>query len=106
MRRLPLHGGTVGKGRASAEGSGRRSVRAGAPRAGEAAAHMTTADQSHVLTVEEAARILRVGRSAAYEGVRSGAIPCVRIGRSIRVPRVALERMLAAQADEGEATTR
>lgn len=47
-----------------------------------------------VLTVEEAAAMLRIGRSAAYEGVRSGAIPSVRIGRLLRVPRHALDAML------------
>jgi excisionase family DNA binding protein len=38
------------------------------------------------LTVEEAARELRIGRSAAYEAVRRGQLPAVRIGRSLRVP--------------------
>ena len=43
-----------------------------------------------VLTVEEAAAALRIGRSAAYEAVRTGSIPAVRIGRLIRIPRGAL----------------
>ena len=47
-----------------------------------------------VLTVEEAARYLRVGRSTAYEAVRSGQIPSTKIGRSIRIPSAALLRML------------
>lgn len=54
-----------------------------------------------VLTVEEAARVLRIGRSAAYEQAAtylatSGAtgLPVVRFGRSLRVPRHALGRLL------------
>ncbi len=63
---------------------------------------MTAADEKHVLTVAEAAIFLRVGRSAAYEEVRIGEIPSIRIGRSIRVPRLALERRLAGEQDQHE----
>lgn len=48
------------------------------------------------LSVEETAKALGIGKDAAYEGIRTGAIPCVRIGRRILVPRVALEQMLTA----------
>jgi hypothetical protein len=54
-----------------------------------------------VLTVEEAARMLRIGRSAAYEQARryiaSGGVeglPVLRMGRALRVPRHALVRLL------------
>lgn len=47
-----------------------------------------------VLTVPEAAKALRVSRGAAYEAIRVGEIPSVRIGRSLRVPRHALEQLL------------
>lgn len=50
-----------------------------------------------VLAVPDVARVLRIGRNQAYELVRSRTIPSVRIGRSIRVPRTALERFLAAE---------
>ncbi|RMF09398.1 MAG: DNA-binding protein [Alphaproteobacteria bacterium] len=46
------------------------------------------------VSVEEAARILGLGRSSAYEAVRRGDIPSLRIGRRILVPRAALERLL------------
>ena len=46
-------------------------------------------------TVPEAAQILGIGRTAAYEGARTGAIPTIRIGKRILVPVAALERMLA-----------
>lgn len=53
---------------------------------------------SQVLTVEELAAELRIGRNAAYRLVTTErAIFAVRIGRSIRIPRVALERYLAGE---------
>jgi excisionase family DNA binding protein len=55
------------------------------------------------LTVEEAARELRIGRSAAYEAVRRGQLPAVRIGRSLRVPRHQLEALLERKNGDGPA---
>ena len=46
------------------------------------------------LTVEEAAKVLGVGRNTAYEAVRRGEIPSIRVGRRLVVPKAALERML------------
>ncbi len=54
-----------------------------------------------VLTIEEAAKVLRIGRGAAYalarqwldSGGRQG-LPVVRLGRSLRVPRAGLLRLL------------
>ncbi len=51
------------------------------------------------LTVDETASALGISRNAAYEGVRRGEIPSIRVGRRLLVPRAALERMLE-QADE------
>jgi excisionase family DNA binding protein len=45
------------------------------------------------LTVEEAASLLRLKRSHAYELVKKGVIPAVRLGRFIRIPRERLMRM-------------
>ena len=47
------------------------------------------------ITVEETAKILGIGRSAAYEGVRTGQIPAIRVGGRWLVPLAALDRMLA-----------
>ena len=63
------------------------------------------AELPEVLTVEEAAAILRIGRGAAYQlarrwrdsGGREG-LPNVVLGRSLRVPRAALERVLVLDA--------
>jgi excisionase family DNA binding protein len=57
----------------------------------------------HVLTVEEAAEVLRISRGSAYEAIRTNAIPHVRIGRTIRVPRAALLQLLQ-EDPAGDAT--
>ena len=48
-------------------------------------------------TIEEAAKILGIGRSSAYQAARAGDIPTIRVGRRLLVPKVALERMLECQ---------
>lgn len=47
-----------------------------------------------LVTVEEAARRLSIGRSHVYELLRCGDIVSVRLGRSRRVPVSALERFV------------
>lgn len=61
---------------------------------------MNPADLPAVLTVEEAARLLRVSRGSAYEAVRSGAIPALRVGRTIRIPRRGLLELLGESAND------
>ncbi len=48
------------------------------------------------LTVEEAASLLGLGRSAAYEAARRGQIPTRRLGRRVVVPVPALLAWLGA----------
>ncbi len=57
------------------------------------------ADLPLALTVEEAARILRLGRSAAYAAARSGDLPTIRVGRSLRVPRHRLAELLGVPVE-------
>jgi excisionase family DNA binding protein len=57
---------------------------------------MTAADEPLVLTVEEAAVLLRVSRGLAFAAVRAGTIPHLRIGRRILIPRSALYDLLRA----------
>jgi len=45
-------------------------------------------------TVDEVAERLGIGRNAAYDAIRRGELPALRIGRRIVVPRAALDRML------------
>lgn len=61
---------------------------------------MSLADFPDVLTVEQAAEVLAVSRGSAYEGCRTGAIPSIRVGRCIRIPRHALEQLLNGHAAE------
>ena len=42
------------------------------------------------MRVEDLMPVLRIGRNAAYELVRSGKIRSIRVGRSIRIPREAV----------------
>jgi predicted DNA-binding transcriptional regulator AlpA len=50
----------------------------------------------------EAARLLGVGRSAAYETEKAGTFPCrtIRIGRRVRVPVADLRRVLGLDAPD------
>jgi excisionase family DNA binding protein len=57
-----------------------------------------------VYTVEQAAEFLAIGRTAAYEAARRGELPAVRIGRSLRVPRHALEQLLNGGANSAPQT--
>ncbi|MDQ3342189.1 MAG: helix-turn-helix domain-containing protein [Actinomycetota bacterium] len=55
---------------------------------------MTLDDAPDVLTVEQVAAVLSIGRNQAYEAVRRGDIYAVRLGRSLRVPKAAVLRLL------------
>jgi excisionase family DNA binding protein len=49
------------------------------------------------LTVEQAAKVLKIGRMQAYEAVKRGEIPHMRIGKRIIVFAEPLDRMLAGE---------
>lgn len=60
---------------------------------------------AEVLTIDETAAILRISRNAAYAAAREwratggkAGIPCIEIGRTLRVPRNELERLLGRTA--------
>ena len=64
-----------------------------------------TTAMSDVLTIDEAAAILRISRNAAYAAAREWratggkvGIPCIEIGRTLRVPRAEFERLLGRPA--------
>jgi len=55
-----------------------------------------------LLTVEEAARVLRIGRSLAYQLAQEydssgglGGLPVIRVGNCLRVPRWALAELVS-----------
>lgn len=56
------------------------------------------------MNVDQAAEMLGIGRNAAYEAVRRGEIPCVRIGGRILVPRAALQKMLGLDSQNETST--
>ena len=60
-----------------------------------------------ILTMSEVQDLLRVSKNTAYELAHRKGFPVVRFGRTIRVPRKALEAWLAKQAsdEEGEGKT-
>jgi len=51
-----------------------------------------------LLTVPEAARLLRISRNLAYELVAQGRLPHIRLGRRILIPRFGLEQWIAREA--------
>jgi excisionase family DNA binding protein len=57
---------------------------------------MTAPIEPLVLTVDEAAVLLRVSRGLAFAAVRTGTIPHLRIGRRILIPRNALYELIGA----------
>lgn len=46
------------------------------------------------VTVDECAKLLGLSRNGAYNAIREGDIPHIRIGRTIRVPSAELRKML------------
>ena len=46
------------------------------------------------LSIEEAAKVLGIGRNLCYDRVKTGEIPVIKIGRRLLVPRKALEKLL------------
>jgi len=51
--------------------------------------------EKRTYSIPEVAKVLGIGRTAAYEAARTGEIPTIRIGKRILVPVAALERLLA-----------
>jgi excisionase family DNA binding protein len=55
-------------------------------------------DPPTLLTVPETAAYLRISRNTAYEIVKRGELPSVRLGRVIRVPRASLDAWIVEAA--------
>jgi excisionase family DNA binding protein len=51
-----------------------------------------------VLTVEDVAARLGIGRNAAYEAVRDGSIPSLRFGRRYLIPRAVIARLVSGES--------
>ena len=61
---------------------------------------MTIHDQRATLSVEETGDYLGIGRNLAYQKVRTGEIPSLRLGKRILVPKSALAALLSGVAGE------
>jgi excisionase family DNA binding protein len=59
--------------------------------------------ETPVLTVEEAGKVLGVGRHAAYNAARNGEIPTIRLGRKLMVPTAKLLALLKLWPEDNEA---
>ena len=56
-------------------------------------------DPNRVFTVPEAADVLKISRSLAYELIARRELPAIRLGRRIIVPARAIEALLATATD-------
>lgn len=54
----------------------------------------TDVETPRTYKVEEAARLLGIGRNQCYEAVKRGDLPSIRLGKRLLVPRAALDRLL------------
>jgi len=54
-----------------------------------------------LVRVDEAARLLGVGRTKVYELIAEGSLPTVCLGKARRVPTDALKAWVAARVDPG-----
>jgi excisionase family DNA binding protein len=52
-------------------------------------------DKRLVYEVPEAGALLGLSRNASYEAAKRGDIPTIRIGKLLRVPKAAFDRLLA-----------
>jgi excisionase family DNA binding protein len=53
-------------------------------------------ESENLLTIDELAAVLHVRRQRAYDVVRQGLVPAVRVGRQLRVDRLALRAWIHA----------
>ena len=62
-------------------------------------------DTPLLLKVNEAAKLLQIGRDRIYELVASGRLPALHFGRTIRIPRDALVRFIEAECADNDRWT-
>ena len=66
--------------------------------------HMTTYTDGYVraekqtYSVDQAAELLGISRGTAYDAVKTGELPVIRLGKRLLVPKAALDRMLDGAA--------
>jgi excisionase family DNA binding protein len=62
---------------------------------------VTTPELPATVSVDEAARLLGVSRSAAYRAAAAGDIPTLRLGRRLYVPTARLLELLGIPVESG-----
>jgi excisionase family DNA binding protein len=65
------------------------------------ASHQPGRAAAKTISVEEAGRWLGISRNSAYEAVKRGEIPTIKIGRLLLVPVAPFERMLGLSVSAG-----
>ncbi len=60
---------------------------------------MATEEDVLTLSIREAGRLLGISRGLMYEGVHTGQIPHIHIGRRILIPKQALIKLLEGKSD-------
>jgi excisionase family DNA binding protein len=65
-----------------------------------AGTHADATELSPTISVEHAAKLLGVSRSAAYRAVAAGQLPVLRLGRRIYIPTARLLAMLGVPPEE------
>ncbi len=62
--------------------------------------------ESLTFSVSEAARVLGISRTTAYECVRTGELRAVRLGRRLVIPKVAITDLLSGPQSSAETSNR
>ena len=71
-------------------------------RSGKTGSETPPAEMSRLaVRVGEAARLLDIGRSKAYELIQRGELPVIKVGSSLRVPLKALHAWIERQGTQG-----
>jgi excisionase family DNA binding protein len=65
----------------------------------ESADSISEQKEPDTYSVPEAGRRVGLGKNASYAAAQRGELPVLRFGRKLRVPRVALERLLSGEGE-------
>lgn len=66
---------------------------------------MNIADAPDVLTVPQVAELLAIGTKQTYAACKAGEIPAIRLGRTLRVSKAALLRLLDPTQEDAPAAS-
>lgn len=61
---------------------------------------MTEHSAPRFMTVTEVAELMRVSKMTVYRLIHGGEIPAIRVGKSFRVPEVAVRQLIDAQMSQ------